>query len=499
MKLPEVVHNRLSYLGAGIASLALIAIVFLFIINTLVAGGQAPYGGLVIFVVLPSVLLFGLTLIPIGMLIERRHLRRTGRRSIPRFPVIDLNNPAERNAGAIFAVGSVILLFCSVFGSFEAYEATESVAFCGATCHTVMQPEYVTYQHSPHARVRCVDCHVGPGADWYVKSKLSGLYQVYAVTFDVFPRPIVGPIKSLRPAQETCEQCHWPEMFFGGGERHATHFLSDEHNSPWEIRLIVKTGGGRSPGRAGAGIHWHMNIGALVEYIATDPARQQIPWMRVTDKRTGASTTYASADNPLSPEQIAAAEVRTMDCMDCHNRPSHIFRSPSESLDRALQAGEIDSSLPFVKRTGVQLLAAQYGSLDEALTAIEKGVQTFYRENYPDLAAQRQHDLGRVVSTLQDVYRQNFFPAMKARWDLYPANVGHKIFRGCFRCHDGQHRSADGKVVTASCTACHVIAAQGAPDALQFASQPDGLPFQHPAEVGEAWQAMPCSDCHTGA
>lgn len=499
MTLPPLVHNRASYLGAGIASLAFMAILFLFIIDTLVSHGQAPYAGLIIFVVLPAVLLFGLVLIPIGMLMEWRRVRRTGRRSIPRFPLIDLNVPQQRNAAAIFAVGSIVLLFCSIFGSFQAYEATESVAFCGTTCHTVMQPEYLTYQHSPHARVRCVDCHVGPGADWYVKSKLSGLYQVYAVAFDTFPRPIVGPITSLRPAQETCEQCHWPQMFFGDQEQRTTHFLSDEHNTPWELQLLLKTGGGRSPGGMATGIHWHMNIGSRVDYIASDPQRQQIPWVRITDRLTGQSTEYVSSDTPLSREQIAAAEVRTMDCMDCHNRPSHIFRSPSYSLDQALQTGVIDPSLPFVKRTGVGLLAAQYGSVDEALGAIAKGVNDFYQQNYPALATQRRHDVAAAVAALQDIYRQNFFPALKARWDVYPENVGHKIFRGCFRCHDGQHRSADGKSITASCTTCHTITVQGAPNALQFGTEPDGLPFQHPGDVGDAWQAMPCSDCHTGA
>jgi nitrate/TMAO reductase-like tetraheme cytochrome c subunit len=498
MTLPPLTHNRLSYIGAAIAAVAFMAIVFLFIINTLVGGGHAPYAGLIIFVALPAMLLFGLALVPVGMLIEWRHVRRTGARSIPRFPVIDLNLPSHRAAVAIFGIASIVLLFLSIFGSYQAYEATESVAFCGVTCHTPMEPEYVTYEHSPHARVRCVDCHVGPGADWYVKSKVSGLYQVYAVAFDKFPRPIVGPIESLRPAQETCEQCHWPQMFFGGQEKRLRRFLSDERNSPWELRLLVKTGGGRPPAGRGAGIHWHMNIENRVEYIATDAERQQIAWMRVTDNRTGQSTVYTATDTSLSKEQIAAAPVRVMDCMDCHNRPSHIFRSPSYLLDAALQAGEIDPTLPSVKQTGVQLLGATYGTVDAAMAAIEKNLAASYQEKYPEVARARRDDIARATRVLQVLYRRNFFPAMKARWDIYPDNTGHKIFRGCFRCHDGRHQSSDGKVVTASCTACHVIMAQGPPDALAFSTEPDGLPFHHPADVGDAWQFMACSDCHTG-
>jgi hypothetical protein len=185
--------------------------------------------------------------------------------------------------------------------------------------------------------------------------------------------------------------------------------------------------------------------------------------------------------------------------MDCHNRPTHIFGSPSNLLDQALHSGGIDPTLPFAKRTGVQLLTAQYGSVDEALSAIAKGVRDFYQQNYPELATQRQQEIAAAATALQDLYRHNFFPAMKARWDAYPENVGHKIFRGCFRCHDGQHRSADGTAITASCTACHTITAQGPPAALEFSREPDGLQFRHPGDVGDAWQAMPCSDCHTGA
>jgi nitrate/TMAO reductase-like tetraheme cytochrome c subunit len=496
MELPQSVHNRVSYIGAGIAALAAMAIVFLFIINTVVGRGHAPYAALVIFVALPAVMLIGLALIPIGMIGERRR-RRSGQPSIVRFPVLDLNVPQQRNAVLVFTIGSIILLFASIFGSYQAYEATESVAFCGATCHTVMEPEYVTYQHSPHARVACVDCHVGPGADWYVKSKLSGMYQVYAVAFDKFPRPIVGPIKNLRPAQETCEQCHWPQMFFGNQERRRMHFLSDEQNSPWEIRLLVKTGGGAAPASTGSGIHWHMNIGNRIEYVATDRARQQIPWVRVTERASGKTTVYTTPDAAVT--DAMQANARTMDCMDCHNRPSHAYQAPAALLDRALDAHDIDPDLPSIKRVGVQALAATYPSVDAAMAGIASSVTNFYQENQPELARERRDDIARAVTALQTAYRLNFFPDMRARWDVYPENAGHKIFRGCFRCHDGQHKSSDGAVITASCTACHVIAAQGPPDRLQFATTRDGLPFQHPAEVGDLWQSMPCSDCHSGA
>jgi hypothetical protein len=499
MKLPQVVHNRVSYAGAAVAALALVTFVFLFILHTFTDAARAPYAGIVIFVVVPAFLLFGLTLIPLGMFIEWRHVQRTGRPSVMRFPIIDFNDARDRNAAAIFSVGSLILVFMTVFGSFQAYEATESVAFCGTLCHTVMQPEYTTYRNSPHARVRCVDCHVGPGADWFVKSKLSGLYQVYAVTFDTYPRPIPVPVHNLRPAQETCEQCHWPEQFFYSQERRLIHFLADEQNSPWEIHLQIKTGGG-APGRLqSGGIHWHMNIQNRIEYIATDEQRQVIPWVRMTDRKTGRATVYNSTAAPLTDAQVAAATIRTMDCMDCHNRPSHIFYSPSRSVNLALATGHIDPSLPSIKRTGVELLAADYASKEEALRAIGDGVVKFYQEKHPDVLRARRPAIDQAVTALQAIYQQTFFPDMKVRWDIYPENIGHFIFPGCFRCHDEQHQSPDGKLISKNCTQCHTISAQGKPGALAFADVPDGLEFQHPEDIGDAWRQMPCSDCHKGA
>jgi hypothetical protein len=497
MRFPRLVHNRLSYGGAIIATLALMVFGFLVILHTVAGAARAPYAGLLIFIAVPAVMLCGLLLIPIGMLFEWRHLRRTGKGSIQRFPVVDLNDPAYRNAVAVFAGGSVFLLFVSVFGSYQAYESTESVAFCGKLCHTVMAPEYTTYEHSPHARVRCVDCHVGPGADWYVKSKISGLYQVYAVLFDKFPRPIPAPISSLRPARQTCEQCHWPEQFFGGQQKQQVHFLPDETNTRWEINLLIKTGGGSPATGQTEGIHWHMNLANRIEYIAMDTQRQHIPWVRMVNVATGEVTEYSSPG--ASKAALAGNHIRTMDCMDCHDRPTHIFRSPSEAVNLALETGKIDATLPFIKRTGVQLLAATYPSTAAALAGIAGGMTSFYRDKYPDVLQTRPDAVARAVAALQEIYRENFFPQMKARWNVYPDNIGHLMFSGCYRCHDGQHTSADGKTITKDCTACHSILAQGRPPQLAFSSEPRGVAFQHPEDIGDLWQEMPCNDCHTGA
>ncbi len=498
-KLPPIVHNRISYVGAGVVALAAMAFGFLLVLHTFTDAARAPYASLVIFILVPAVLLIGASLIPVGMLVEWRHVRRTGTRSVPAFPVLDLNDPRQRNLTALFVAGSIALLFGSMFGSYQAYESTESVAFCGTLCHTAMRPEYTTYRYSPHARVKCVDCHVGPGADWYVKSKLSGLYQVYAVLFDKYPRPITGPITNLRPAQETCEQCHWPEYFFDAQEKHFAHFLPDAQNTRWEIDLLIKIGGGRPGALRTGGIHWHMNIDDRVEYIATDKERQQIPWVRVTNRSTGKVTEYMSATAPLSTADKAKAAVRIMDCIDCHNRPSHVFHSPQESVNHALAAGAIDPTLPFIRKTAVELLTATYTSTEEALAGIANGLRGFYQKDYPEVLDKQREAVNAAISELQTICQRTFFPYMRARWDEYPDNIGHLIFPGCFRCHDGQHRSTDGRVLDRNCTTCHTITAQGKAGSMAYAADGSSLTFIHPEDIGDAWQVMPCSGCHTGA
>jgi hypothetical protein len=498
VKLPRTVHNRLSYGGAAIAVLAFMLFCFLAFLHTVTGAARAPYAGLLIFTLVPAILLFGLVLIPIGMFFEWRHIRRTSSVSMPTYPVVDLNQPHYRNAVLIFALGSILVLFVTVFGGYSAYEATESVTFCGALCHTVMKPEYTTYKQSPHARVRCVDCHVGPGADWYVKSKVTGAYQVYAVLFDKFPRPIPSPISSLRPAQQTCEQCHWPEQFYGAQQNKRVYFLPDEKNTEWVIELLVKIGGGNPAAGRTEGIHWHMNIADRVEYIATDEARQEIPWVRITNRSTGEVREYVSTETPLTERQIETMPKRTMDCMDCHNRPTHIFRSPRFAVDLALSSGAIDRTLPFVRKEGVGLLAADYASRDAALAGISNGLTAFYQKQYPELAKDRSAVITKAIRELQKIYDQNFFPSMKAKWSVYPNNIGHLEFEGCFRCHDGQHKSAEGKIIRSDCNTCHTIMAQGPAEHLSYADGPDGLEFQHPEDIDKMWQEMTCDNCHSG-
>ncbi len=244
----------------------------------------------------------------------------------------------------------------SAAGSYKAYEFTESTSFCGQLCHTVMIPEYTAYQLSPHARVACAECHVGAGATWFVKSKLSGSRQVFATIFNTYPRPIPSPVRNLRPAQETCEQCHWPKKFYGGQLKVFSHYASDEKNTLRQVRMLIKTGGGDPATGAPEGIHWHMNIGNKIDYVAADDKRQVIPYIHVEDLQ-GRVTEYYAKDSTLNKDQIAKAPRHHMDCVDCHNRPTHIYVPPDQSVDQALLARRIDASLPFIKQEAVTVLA----------------------------------------------------------------------------------------------------------------------------------------------
>ena len=237
-----LIRNPVSLMGAALAAASLATIIFFFFVN-LVSARPSPYIGVLAFMVAPAFLILGLLLIPLGMLLERRRRRKAKPGVIPRFPRIDLNVPAQRSAFAFFVSFAAVFVLMSAVGSYRTYEFTDSVQFCGQTCHTVMQPEYTTYLQSPHARVECVQCHVGPGASWYVRSKLSGSYQVYAAIFHKYPRPIPTPVANLRPAQQTCEQCHWPSKFYGAQLKVFYHYEEDEKNTPRQIRMLINTGG----------------------------------------------------------------------------------------------------------------------------------------------------------------------------------------------------------------------------------------------------------------
>ena len=486
---PSLLQNWLSLLGTIVAACSFFAVISLIAIDYQ-AGSTSPYLGILTYLVTPAFLVTGLALIVVGVLLERRRRRALAPGEVPRHPRIDLNIPRHRRALLIVSVVTFVFLVTTALGTYRTYHFTESVSFCGQTCHRVMEPEYTAYQRSAHARVACVQCHIGAGAGWFVRSKLSGLYQVYATLADVYPRPIPTPIVNLRPAQETCEQCHWPRKFYGNAERVNYHFRSDSLNSPWTIRLLMKIGGGDPEHGQAGGIHWHMNIANRVEYVHTDTARQVIPWVRVTAP-DGRVTVYRSESDSLTGAQVDSARPRRMDCMDCHNRPSHNYQAPARAVNLALATGRLSAALPFIKRTAVALLTATYDSTPQAMAAIDSGLTAEYRGRVAPA------EIARAVAEVQRTYRSNFFPAMKVDWRVYPDNLGHTIYPGCYRCHDGNHRSADGRVITRSCATCHTIISQGRGPSAETVS-PQGLEFEHPVDIGGMWRTVNCATCHRG-
>lgn len=493
-RLPSLYYNWISLIGTALAIVSMSIIAFLFAFD-LARSHASPYFGIITYIIMPVGVIIGLLLIPIGMLRERR-IRDRKTTSLLYSLTIDFTNPRHRNAFIAFLIVTAIFLIGTAVGSYQAYHYTETVDFCGRVCHTIMQPEYTAYQQSPHARVTCAECHVGQGASLYVKSKLSGAYQVYAAVMHIYPRPIPTPIKNLVPARETCEQCHWPEKFYGEQETEIHRYRADETNTDWKIDMLLNVGGRQSMASEHSGIHWH--IANQVAFIATDSARQDIPWVQVTYE-DGSQETYNSMWNPLPDSTIATSEKRIMTCIDCHNRPTHIFKSPMDIVDEAITSGDISPQLPYIKQQAVYALRKDYTNKDSALTSIEQQIRSYYRQNYPEVTDTLRAEINQAVTTLQTAYSNNFFPYMKVRWDTHKQNIGHFADLGCFRCHNGNMADDAGDTITHDCNACHSIIEEGPAGNTRFASNTEkGLDFKHPVDIGEAWRSMNCSDCHNG-
>jgi hypothetical protein len=495
MKLPTASKNWLTIIGSIIAIINFLIIIILFIVSTIFNKGNT-YLGLFIYIILPGFMILGLLMIPVGMFIKRRKMNRETEPGKSRLPLIDLNDVRHRNAFTVFTVTTIVVLFLSTYGSFEAYHFTESVDFCGKLCHQVMEPEHTAYQKSPHANVTCVECHVGSGADWYVKSKLSGLHQVYAVLTKTYPQPIETPLHDLRPARETCEKCHWPQKFYARTIETKKYFLADSLNSEWDVILQMKTGSEYNISGFKEGIHWHINPAVNIEYISENDRREKITYVKYTNKSTGETTIFRDESNPVSDSLIATSERRIMDCIDCHNRPTHNYNSPPVYFDKALLDGEISKDIPFIKKVTMDILKQTFRSRDTALIIIRDSITSFYKNRLPGYYAKQSELINNTISSIQKGYSQNTFPRMKVTYDRYPEHIGHLESEGCFRCHNNSFKSEDGKVITRDCNLCHSIVGQGKPAKVQLTNVRETLEFTHPVDIGTAWKEANCSECH---
>ncbi|HLA26775.1 MAG TPA: NapC/NirT family cytochrome c [Syntrophales bacterium] len=481
--------NVVSLIGMLLAIVAT-GLIIIFLSLEAMTGVEHPYLGVLVYFIFPAMLILGLFLVPIGAFQVRQQRRKLAPEEIPPYPDIDLNDQRTRNLFVFFILGTVVFVIIIALAAIKGYHFTESTNFCGKLCHTVMTPEYTAWSKSPHARVQCVECHIGPGAKWYVKAKISGLKQIYAVLAHTYSIPIETPITNLRPARDICERCHWPEQFYSGRQKVYYHYAPDEKNTPREINLLINVGGTPKTPTA-MGIHWH--IGREVYYIARDRKRLDLPYVAVKDKY-GKITEYQDVDNPLSKEEIAKGAKRLMDCTDCHNRPTHIYRSPGQEMDEHFVSGHIDPSLPYIKKIAVELLNKPYKSKEEGRNSIVEGVEKYYAKNYPRVAKEKAPAIEQAIEKVQDIYSRNYFPGMKVRWNTYPNHISHFYSPGCFRCHGGRHKSTDGKIISKDCNLCHTVLSQKQEN-IKPGSRAKG--FIHPTDIGDAIIAMNCSDCHS--
>ncbi len=449
-------QNPLTLAGAVLTTSSAVTLIAFWFYEIFLPGPPHPYIGILLFLILPGVFVFGLVLIPIGILLRRRHLREKGELQ-DIYPAVNLREPMVRQG--FFLVVMATFLNVIIFGtaSYRGVAYMDTTQFCGQTCHTVMEPEFAAYQGSPHAHVECVECHIGPGAGWFVRSKLSGVRQVFAVTFHTYSRPIPAPVKYLRPARETCEQCHWPQRFTGDKFVVKTTYKDDEKNTPQTTVLLMKVGGRTWQGSVG--IHGrHLDEGSRIRYISIDAQRQVIPVVYYTDDK-GKTVEYVSSDIQATKQQLDAGEHRSMDCVDCHNRPTHAFELPENAVNKQMAAGFISPELPFIRKKAVELLKADYPDRETAQQRIIESMKTFYRTNYASIYDSRRALVEQSAETVANIYLRNIFPAMKVTWGVHANNIGHNDFPGCFRCHDGSHVSADGLAITNDCSACHNLLA----------------------------------------
>jgi len=487
-------RNAVSFFGVYVAIISIFLILFTLLLMFSFKS-PSPYIGIFSYMVFPAFFTLGVIIFLYGMRRESIRRRQLGVDEALPYPRLDLNDPKTRKTFSYAIIGGSFLAILLAFISYHAFLYTETVSFCGQLCHTVMQPEYVSYQASPHARVPCVDCHVGAGASWYVKSKISGARQVLAVMLNTYPRPIPTPIENLRPARETCEECHWPAKFFGTQLMQIPHFRYDEQNSPEQISLGIKTGGGSGQLGENAGIHWHMITENKVHFIATDRKEQEIPWIR-SSRLDGTEDVYITTDFKGDPEELASREKKEMDCMDCHNRPTHIYTPPDAAVDKAMASHFISRTLPWVKKVVVDALVVDYPSREKAVEGLRTDIATFYRDKYPNVYKSRKADVDKAIDTAINIYDQSVFPDMKVNWKTYATNIGHRNWPGCFRCHDGKHVTKNGKVLTTECTTCHTMPERGPLSPLGAMMPGPSKMKWHPMDLEGKHGRILCNKCH---
>jgi hypothetical protein len=445
-----LLRSRASAVGATLATAG--ALLFVVLVALSFFGYlENPYAGIVVFILVPAIFLFGLLLIPIGLWRARRRRARMGITE-PLPTRFDLADPDIRRTVFFVAFMTVVNLAIVGFASFGAVEYSESETFCGQSCHPVMKPQFEAHRSGPHANVTCVSCHVGPGAGAFLSAKLAGTRQLWLVASHTYRQPIPVPIHNLPPIQGTCESCHWPDRYIGDVIKVFYEYADDAANSETKTTVRLHVGGAVSGTGGGVGIHWHMNRTNVVEYLAADEAREQITYIKTTG-RDGAVREYYGEG--VTPEAVAGKPLRRMDCTDCHNRPAHTFGPSAErAVDEALGAGLIDVKIPFIRKEAVRAVKTVYANQDAADAGIDRSIREALRAGPRGF---EEESLRRSIGVAQAIYRRNVFPEMNISWGTYPNQRGHTTSNGCFRCHDEAHKTRDGAAIKQDCESCHSI------------------------------------------
>ena len=392
-----------------------------------------------------------------------------------------------------------IMVALFAFANF-AWEESNSVTFCGLTCHT-MPPEYVTHQNSPHTNVTCEDCHMGRDRLYImIGRKVRYSWQTgSAMLLNSYEYPIIA--KNMVPARDACENCHKPNLFSSDTLREKQHYASDGANTFSSTFLIIKTGGGSSREGLGYGIHWHMEN--PVYFYATDKAEQQIPYVVVTNP-DGSQTSYVDLESGFDPASIDASQLKQMDCITCHNRTAHLMKSPDAAMDDLLSRGLVSSDIPGIKRKGVEVLSANYTSADDGNQAIS-ALSAFYQKEHANFYKANTDKVETAVAAIQQAFNQNFFIDQKANWTVQPNNLSHLEAPGCFRCHDGKHLSAANEAIRLECNLCHSIPVEAGATQLvtkieiSKGVEPDSHKDTNWITLHRSTFDQTCKACHTTA
>jgi hypothetical protein len=456
--LPYFWHNWVCAIGSITIIATLIILLFFllfFIYNVVLDRHISPYVQLVSFMIMPSFLILGIITVLIGNIIHRRRVSKG--QEITSAPELG-GQILLKKALLVGFVSLVSIMALGTFG-YEAYHFTDSTNFCATVCHEVMAPEAISYSNSPHSNVNCVKCHIGPGASWFVRAKISGLRQVYGVLTDSYSKPIESPVQNLRPARDTCEVCHKPDKFHGSKMVVRKHFEYNQENTETITANIIYIGGPSESGQASSGVHWHVDPENEVRYRFTDRERHNI--VEVVQKTPDGEIRYIKDGFEGSDEE---GEWRVMDCLDCHNRPTHIYELPEKAVDESMASGKLDSSIPWLAKESLRTLLETVPS-ENTEELIKDKLIAIYTEDHPDDLQTMVDDLDAIAIELTDILERNVFPAMKIEWGTYKSNLSHFDGDdelgtvGCFRCHDDEHQSEDGHYIDQDCDKCHNLMA----------------------------------------